>query len=273
MQMKETREMVKASGNFHDKMKSFCSPLVQTFGLTHFFHAKVTSSGGFVGINLNREWEEYFFSDKSNLLIWPDKCQSYKVRDGIRLLQETEGESLNKLLVTAQKDYSLNFSLQFVEKTNHETNMYGFALNSSSLLQHMALLKEMPLLRLFIKRFQEEFKELYTSLDKNKVDLPSLLGPSFYNVKNPEMNKSLMHDQFLKKMGIEIPAPLTNRELDVIKYLIKGCSASEIACALSISRRTVEHHIERVKDKFFISSKSGLIQKALELESIGYFTV
>lgn len=269
--MKETCDMVRASGRFHDRIKYFCSALVHNFGVSHFYHAKITNTGYFTGVNLNREWEDYFFSDKSHLLNWPDKCQSCGARGGIRLLQETENGNLNKLLVTAKQKYSLNFSLQLVEKSNQTTNMYGFALNSSNPLQHMTLLKEMPLLRLFIKRFQEEFKELYTALDNNKIDMPALLGSPFYNKKNPAITKSLMRDQFLKKIGVEIPTLLTDREIDVIKYLTKGCSAREIAYELFLSKRTVEHYIERVKEKLCVSSKSKLIQKVIELESIGCF--
>lgn len=269
--MKETHDMVRASKKFQDKMKSFCDPLVQLFGINHFYHAKITNSGHFVGVNLNREWEEYFFSDKSHLHIWPDKCQPRKVRHGIRFLEENEDDNFNKLLRKAKKDYSLNFSLQLVEKSNQGTNMYGFALNSSNPLQHMTLINEMPLLRLFIKRFQEEFKALYAALDDNKIDMSSLLGSEFYNAKVPAITKSYMRDQFLKKMGIEIPTSLTDRELEVIKHLIKGYPASQIASELFISKRTVEHHLERIKDKFYASSKSDLIQRIRELESIGYF--
>lgn len=271
--MKETDDMVKASKKFDNKIKSFCSPLVQTFGIRHFYHAKITNSGHFVGVNLDREWEEYFFSDKSHLLIWPDKCQPCKIRNEIRFLHENEGEKeeFNKLLKTAKEKYSLNFSLQFTEKSNTGLNMYGFALDSPSPLQHMMLIKEMPLLRLFIKRFQVEFKKLYTALDDNTVDMPTLLGSQFYKVKSRAINKSFIGDQFLKKIGIEIPKSLTDREMEVIKYLIQGHSASQIACEIFISKRTVEHHLERIKDKFFSSSKSDLIQKIRELESIGYF--
>ena len=150
--------------------------------------------------------------------------------------------------------------------------MYGFALNSSNPLQHMSLINEMPLLRLFIKRFQEEFRELYAALDDNKIDMTSLLGTQFYKAKASPINKSLTRDQFLQKMGIEIPSALTDRELDVIKYLIRGYPASQIASELFISKRTVEHHLERIKDKFYSFSKADLIQKIRELELIGYFT-
>lgn len=273
--MNELYEMVRASKKFHNKIKTFCAPLVELFGISHFYHAIITNSGHFIGLNLNREWEEYFFSDKSHLLIWPDKLPPCKVKNGIRLLQETddENENFNKLLKTAEDKYSLNFSLQSIEKTNQGTNMYGFALNSANPLQHMALINEMPLLRLFIKRFQEEFKTLYAVLEENKIDMSNLLGSQFYNAKVPVLTKSCGRDQFLKKMGIEIPATLTDKEVGVIKHLIKGYSASQIANELLISKRTVEHHLERIKNKFYSSSKSDLIQKIRELESIGYIVL
>ncbi len=269
--MNEISDMVRASGKFHDKIKSFCNPLEQNFGISHFYHAKVTNSGQFIGVNLNRAWEEHFLSNSSHLLIWPDKCQPCKVKGGVRLLQEGENENLNHLLETAREKYSVHFSLQFVEKSSQGSNMYGFALNSANPLQHLALVKEMPLLRLFVKRFQEEFKGLYNSLDDNKVDLSHLLGPAFHKTKNPVITESSTRDQLIRKMGIQIPESLTDRELEIMKYFIQGCPASQIALELFISKRTVEHHIERIKDKFYASSKSELIGKIRELESIGYF--
>ncbi len=269
--MKQMHDMVRISKKFDDKLTSFCAPLIQMFGISQFYHAHVSHSGHFIGVNMNRDWEEYFFSDKSHLLIWPDKCQPCKSSNGIRLLQEGTNESLNHLLRTAKDKYSLNFSLQFVEKSNHGTDMYGFALNSPSLLQHMLLLKEAPLLRLFIKQFREEFKPLYLALHDHQVDMTKLLGSQFYKVKNPAITEPHDRDQFLKRMHIETPPSLTPTEVEIIKYLIGGSSASEIASLLFRSKRTVEHHIERIKDKFFSISKSELIKKIREFELIGYF--
>lgn len=72
---------------------------------------------------------------------------------------------------------------------------------------------------------------------------------------------------FLKKIGIEIPEKhLTKKEILVIKHLVQGLSASKIAQALVISPRTVEHHLERIKDKLDCDSKSELIQKVQEID-------
>ncbi|PMS21627.1 hypothetical protein C0Z18_07150 [Trinickia dabaoshanensis] len=63
---------------------------------------------------------------------------------------------------------------------------------------------------------------------------------------------------------------LTPRETEILFFLLRGGVARRIADLLSISVRTVEHHIDALKDKFTVASKSELIEKAIEK---GYFYI
>jgi len=63
---------------------------------------------------------------------------------------------------------------------------------------------------------------------------------------------------------------LTPRETEILFFLLRGGVARRIAELLSISVRTVEHHIDALKDKFTVASKSELIEKAIEK---GYFYI
>jgi len=53
---------------------------------------------------------------------------------------------------------------------------------------------------------------------------------------------------------------LTRRETEIASILLTGKTAVEISEQLHISRRTVEHHIENIKDKFHCRKKSELMQ-------------
>lgn len=55
---------------------------------------------------------------------------------------------------------------------------------------------------------------------------------------------------------------LTKREIDCLRHIASGKTAREMADYLSISRRTIEHHIENLKSKLRITSKSELIEYA-----------
>lgn len=70
-----------------------------------------------------------------------------------------------------------------------------------------------------------------------------------------------------KKFGNEY---LTNREIDIIKYVLQGFSAKEIGLRLNISHRTVESYISTIKLKCRCNRKSNLINFFIEL---GYFKI
>lgn len=57
---------------------------------------------------------------------------------------------------------------------------------------------------------------------------------------------------------------LSQREIECLFFLIRGKSAKETARLLNISYRTVEHHIDHIKNKLNCRSKSELICTALE---------
>jgi DNA-binding CsgD family transcriptional regulator len=131
----------------------------------------------------------------------------------------------------------------------------------------MRFVQEIPLLKLFIKNFQKELLPSFAVLKDNEVDIGAILGPKFNKL---EIIPPDHRDALVKQFGIELPNPLTLREQEVMKELLYGYSASQIGDTLFLSKRTVEHHLERIKDKLNVISKSDLIQKAQLLDSLGY---
>jgi len=73
---------------------------------------------------------------------------------------------------------------------------------------------------------------------------------------------SIVHEQ-------EIPSlnaleNFTKVEKSILYWLVRGKTAKAIANILSRSPRTIEHHIENVKNKTGSISKSELIEKLIE---------
>jgi HD-GYP domain-containing protein (c-di-GMP phosphodiesterase class II) len=60
------------------------------------------------------------------------------------------------------------------------------------------------------------------------------------------------------------PGGLTDREVDVLRLLARGCSNREIADRLVISRRTAEHHVQHIYTKLGVSSRAAVALFALE---------
>ena len=50
---------------------------------------------------------------------------------------------------------------------------------------------------------------------------------------------------------------LSNREIECIKFIVKGFTIKQIARELQLSPRTVEHHINNIKNKVGLTTKAA----------------
>ncbi len=60
-------------------------------------------------------------------------------------------------------------------------------------------------------------------------------------------------------------APLTNREVEVLRFVAKGFSYSEIASILELSQHTVTTHIKNLYKKLSVGSKNEAVYEAVQL--------
>ena len=60
------------------------------------------------------------------------------------------------------------------------------------------------------------------------------------------------------------PGELTERELEVLAQVAAGLTSKQIAAALGLSRRTVDHHIAHIYDKTGVTTRGGAVLWAVE---------
>ena len=66
----------------------------------------------------------------------------------------------------------------------------------------------------------------------------------------------------------ELPAGLTERELEVLRVLVRGESNHEIAQGLGISAKTVGHHVQHVYQKAGVRSRAAATLWAFEQDLV-----
>jgi DNA-binding CsgD family transcriptional regulator len=64
-------------------------------------------------------------------------------------------------------------------------------------------------------------------------------------------------------MEIPLPVPLTDREVEILRWTVSGKTAWEIGGILKISERTVNFHIQNVMEKFGVHNKTHAAAKAM----------
>lgn len=85
-------------------------------------------------------------------------------------------------------------------------------------------------------------------------------GQSFLH---PTIAARLMHEITQISTPLENSDPLTERELEVLRWIARGLSNQEIAAQLHVSERTITTHISNILDKLHLANRTQATLYAL----------
>lgn len=264
-------ELIRAVSGVHNtRIKKSCEVLFRNLKITEFYYYKIGNAGQFTLLGSNVAWGEYVAAEK---LYERDPYFRHpkNFRDGVVLLKkDAQDEAVREMFTVGEERFDRGLVLQIVQKRAEGVEVFGFASKTSDEGTLSMLLSELSLLRLFTENFRKENQFLFSKLEDNQIDFAKLIGPAVFNQDMGIMPKVPNRQGFLKTLGMG-GVVLTAFEQNIIQLLLSGYPASQIARVLHRSKRTVEHRIERVKEKLVCHSRAELIQKGRELETLGYF--
>jgi DNA-binding CsgD family transcriptional regulator len=265
--MKQIQNMINkiSSSPYYNQMVRFTAPLKDHFGVNHFWYYKISTDGHYSFVGTHSAWNE-FCIDNSLLKHFPCLRHPTTQHGGIHIMKACQKSNFKKVLNVAWEKFNINFNINLVTTIPEGIEAFGFATCFNDPYADERLINELPLLRQFTKKFKENHERLFLLLEDNQVDLSAQFGSTFYESSQAPF---ILHDRdlFLKKMGMDSFLSLTNREMDVLKFLASGYPASFIASKLFLNKRTIETHIDTIKGKLYCNSKVELIQRAQEIFS------
>lgn len=250
------------------KIKMAIKPLSKIFKVNYFYYCSVSNLGSYTSFSSNPDWNRYWFDEKLHQEAFYF-LQPQNYRRGITISFPFFENKFHKIQCIAREKFNIHYVIEITYKNKDGIESYGFstdAFDESIVTQYSTGLSY---LKLFFKQFRENNENIFNQLNDNQVNIASEIGPAFFEPISP-ITPSLDYS-FLKEIGFDISSDLSSRERSVCEHIIKGLSASEIAKRIGLSKRTVEYYIENIKFKLNCLFKSELVQKCLDLESIGYF--
>lgn len=168
---------------------------------------------------------------------------------GADSVNDIAGKSPNIFFDKLSADYIMNCDKTVIKHSQHQINEYDMVRNDEVITHHYAV--RMPL--------YDESEKIIGIIGYSAVsDRHSLLDFMNKIIKQP--NNVRLKELNTKSSNIY----LSNREHQCLKLLIRGKTMREIATYLYISPRTVEHHIVNCKLKFNVTTKSQLVDSALD---------
>lgn len=242
-------------------MQEICSPL-KFLGIHSFVYMKRYANGEFVDLFTDPLWAEFSL---------------------LRLFEsEYKNDTLTHHFHCMSKDISLwnidNNQPVWLEAKQHFGYHSGISINSPgencqetfcfySYKPHRAIeeidMQYIEALKYFSAYFKTRAKPLISNAEKNMLKVPTLYMPqpiSTHSARLPTYNIHQFFDN-LQTNKLEINGvTLTLREIECICWLSAGKSAEEIGKLLSLSNRTIEKHLNSVKQKLNCYKITQIIQ-------------
>lgn len=237
-------------------IREFCQSY-QKIALINFMHDITFGKGQISMLVCNNEIQHFYNKNKIPMLCTDESGRTLSAGIYINKILEKEYPDcaiLMPYLVKIGKRFGQNFgknSLHIVTRENNLQHLYSlfFDLNEKDFLHWIInngkLLDDLiQQYNLFANAFIQE-----AMLDENRITLPSFNSKSI--LKNHPM--SLLHKT------LQLPIYLSQQQNQCLKLLMQGKSAKEIASKMQISRRTVEHYLERIKKMLGCNTSKELI--------------
>lgn len=259
----------------HHIIRRATSDFCDFFHIAQFWYNRVDDRGLLTGYSNHPAWTEYFASENLHQKC-PLLCHSKYLKEGISIFDDSINSAdehyLNDSIIDVfYKDkmkYKSNIWVIYIKKTKTGSEQFGFFINKKAL---SLFFSEQELVKLFMNKAPEISPLLFSKLEDNQINLIEELGNSFYQGIELNTPNLTYRQKLIEKLGLKIANKLSNKEIEVIKLVLQGYSASAIAPQVFLAKRTVDHILERIKDKMECNSKTQLIIKARELEKTGFF--
>lgn len=168
-----------------------------------------------------------------------------------------------------RESYEIVDALILRRKFNDTTYSYIFCFDKKT-IPKKDVLKHLDVIQHLTCFFDMKAFSLIQAARKDPIVKPWRSLEDFKKSKKTLEDKRIARKKILEKMNI-IGYPIANgqhftkKELECIVYLISGNSIREIANKQKVSIRTIEKHIENIKDKSGYEKRSEIIDFALSL--------
>ncbi len=192
-----------------------------------------------------------------------------------------------KTAIAEEKTYSVfeassvAEALSLVDKKNPDALVLDISLpdaNGMDLAEN--LLNDDPNIRIIILSMYKDYEYISRCLEigvngyvlKNEGDEIVQALKEVFDGRNYYSTgvKDLIVNQYAQKIQNKTVTPmnitLTNREKEVIRFVIDGYTSNEIADKLFISTKTVNTHRSNIMKKFDVKNSIGLVKKVKELK-------
>jgi len=256
---------------YADDISYLCEPL-RKLNISYFAHVRIDHKKQFSTLSANPEFLHHYLKNRYYIadihMVNEKQFGDFFVWNGI----EFSGQSAK--MCNEAANFKVYNPFTIIEKKKDYIDYYHFANATKNKQINQVYLANIDLLKRFIAYFNDHVRrsKLLSKAYNFKFSIAGIQPVAFEDI-----TLALNRDEFSKSVDIHLNsaqklyfenAVLSKRQSEILQHVIRGKTLKEIAYIMGLSQHTVGHYFEMIKIKLNVNSKSELILKTIDSDSI-----
>ncbi|MCR9192215.1 MAG: helix-turn-helix transcriptional regulator [Gammaproteobacteria bacterium] len=251
-------------------IREIAAPLEHYLNITEFTYERIYRNNQKIKLSNQPGWLAYYYQNNFHLLGEQETINS--LYPGITLTSTIASTGDYKdVFESCKKFFDIGDGLLLIEDFDEYRELYWFTSDASNkyLLNYH---HNMELLKIFAHSFKEKAHKIIKNAEHQKILIPPPAGQvtttNFCHHHRNENEADFLKSISTKKYRFyneKQEIILSKKELHCAAGLLSGKSAKEISNDLCRSVRTIETHIDNIKEKLDCTSRSTLISTLLNM--------
>jgi DNA-binding CsgD family transcriptional regulator len=251
---------------FTRDVRDICAPLFKHTDINYFCYCRYYPDKSYIALSSDPAWVKHFYYTQYASAGYQGKA----IRPGIYFSQNINHMGCSQEMI---HDMISNFKLHNIFVSLHfkeYCEMMIYCMRKVTYDSINFYLKNIDLINNFSHFFTEKADTLITQASMSRIIIPQKFEDTFsikkvsFDDKYAQRIKNLQHDFKNSKLDYSdlyksMYPFLTNQEINCLELMMRGKTSKMMGKLLNISHRTVETHVEHIKNKLNIQSKPELI--------------
>ena len=222
-------------------VKQLCTTLIEKTPVKFFHYMKSYENGAMATLCTNSHWLEHYYSEQYyKISTFRNSPANYDEQ----YFLTSALQSSRPIVRDALEGFEIGSGIALVYPSKDHVETFLFCTGTNSEDPYQFFFNHLDILKNFVLFFRDQGRKLLDEASKNRILLPLPREKTTLIRSKNEVNFPV------KRYYINDETYLTSKEIDCLRYLAEGKSHEEIGLILNNSKRTIDVHVDNLKNKF-----------------------
>jgi DNA-binding CsgD family transcriptional regulator len=234
-----------------NEVDEIIKPLKNFFGVTSFVYQKNFLDGSEIRLSNQPEWVAFYFEQELY------KESIFEHAPNLYQKSHLLWASLpqHKSVLCKAREFNIDHGITFIEPQEDGCEFFFIGTTPGNIGILSSYLNHLDLLKRFLIYFREKAAPLIERAQRNRIVINDKAIQAPQLITNQQIDRNAFLTTLNKANFVFSP-----REIECINLLLSGYNLKMIAYELKISYRTVETHIQHIKEKSGCRTKAELVK-------------